>query len=377
MSVMMMYSRSPEREGSNIKHSMSASKAKSSARSKSMGKKKEKKAPKEKSQRSAVPLAFTRSMKTGVPQVSGSPYSSDGRVRIHHREFIQDVDGSVAFSALSLPINPGMKSVFPWLSIMANQFESYLFRSIKFEYETQKSASTSGSVMLAVDFDAADATPVDKQQLMSYHNAVRSAVWAECCYSSDKRDLQKFGVQRYIRNSSLAANLDIKTYDVGNVILATQGESDSSVIGELYVEYDVELITPQAQAESSCLSAWSLSKCVPTDANLLASGVPDPLNAGWVTYDGANLLTFSEPGEYHISFYMKGSLPVGHGGTVSAGSSSLAQWDAIGLGEITKFIQLSMIANGTLLLDDTIGVGENGAICISRLPKAFGAVVVS
>ncbi len=193
-----------------------------------------------------APVAMMRISRTGVPDVSGSPYVGDGRIRVRHREYLADVAGSVAFAATGYAINPGLATSFPWLSNLAKNFESFLFRRLSFEFETQKSTATSGTVMLAIDFDAADAAPTTKTALMTYHNAVRSAAWAECQYRSDGADLRKFGVQRYIRTAALAANLDIKTYDVGNLYVATQGEADTTAIGELYVVYDVELITPQS-----------------------------------------------------------------------------------------------------------------------------------
>ncbi len=247
-------------------------------------------------ERVEVPLAYTRLMKTGVPSVSGSPYAGDGRVRVRHREYIQDVSGSVAFSASSFSINPGISTVFPWLSKMARLFESYLFRSLKFEYETQKSASTSGSLMLAVDFDAADSAPVNKQQIMAFHNAVRAAVWEECCYKSSAGDLAKFGVQRYIRSGNLAANQDIKTFDVGNLIVASQGEADTTAIGELYVEYDVELITPQIDpnsevAQSVNITMTAASRAAPFTGTQVITG-------GLSVSASGSTLTFNQPGQY-------------------------------------------------------------------------------
>lgn len=254
----------------------------------------------------SAPLASSRIMRTGVPDISGSAYAGDGRMRVRHREYIKDISGSVAFSASSLSINPGDSSTFPWLSVLAAEFESYLFRSLKFEFETQKSASTSGSLMLAVDFDAADSVPLNKQQLMAYHNAVRSAVWEECCYLSSRKDLEKFGVQRYVRLGSLAENLDIKTYDVGNLIVATQGESDTSAIGELYVEYDVELITPQISNDVSAYNSVHISSGVGATRAL-------PFNAA--TYSGglqvvgsASTLTFNKVGQYLVEFDFTGTV---------------------------------------------------------------------
>lgn len=256
------------------------------------------------SESSSVPLAMTRTMRTRTPNVSGSPYSGDGRIRIRHREYISDIFGSVAFSVQTLSINPGLSSLFPWLSILAPQFESYLFRSLKFDYETQKSASTSGSFMMAVDFDAADSAPVNKQQLMSFHNAVRSAVWESCQYSSDGPDLKKFGTQRYIRISNLAANLDVKTYDIGNLVIGTQGEADTSAIGELYVEYDVELITPQVPADIASAVSASISTTGASAANqyngaqVVTGGLP-------VTASGKTI-TFNRVGQYICSLFMTG-----------------------------------------------------------------------
>lgn len=192
-----------------------------------------------------APVAQSRLMKTAVPSVSGSPYSGDGSVRIRHREYIGDVSSSIAFANSQFSVNPGLAATFPWLSVIAANYESYLFTSLSFEYETQVSTATSGTLMLAIDFDAADAAPVSKVQLMSYHNAVRSPLWSECQYRGDVQDLHKFGMKRYVRTAALAANLDIKTYDVGTLNVATQGAIGATPAGELYVVYDITLNTPQ------------------------------------------------------------------------------------------------------------------------------------
>jgi len=195
--------------------------------------------------RYSAPAASTRVVKTEVARISGSPYSGDGKITVKHREYIGEIPGSVAFSAVSYSINPALATTFQWLSTLASNYESYKFRNLRFEFETEKSSSTAGSLMMAVDFDAADAAPTTKQAMMTFQNAVRSAPWCPCEYSSSGPDLIKFGVQRYLRSAALAANLDIKTYDVGNLIVATSGCADTSTLGELYVSYEVELHTPQ------------------------------------------------------------------------------------------------------------------------------------
>lgn len=300
---------------------------KSGASSKSAQKKKIPERSKERP-RVLAPLAQSRPMRTGNPSVSGSPYSGDGRVRIRHREYLRDVSGSVNFSANLIPINPGLSTVFPWLSVMAANFESYLFHKLSFDFETQKSASTSGSIMMAVDYDASDAIPVNKQQLMAYHNAVRSAVWAECSFRGDRPDLMKFGQQRFVRSGAPAANLDIKTYDVGNLVVATQGEADTSAIGELYVDYDVELITPQFNVDlisSNSVrvnSGSSTSRANPFTNVTLIGGLPVAASVA--------TLTFNKPGVYLMDYIFGGTvvtntLPT-YSGTAAITSPSASQY---------------------------------------------------
>lgn len=202
----------------------------------------------QKSKTVALPAAMSRINRTSAARVNNL---AEGRIRIRHREYIGEIKGSASFATEAFPINPGMAKTFPYLSQMAYLFESYLFRGLSFSFETEKGSATVGSLMMAVDYDAADPAPLTKVSLMANRNAVRSPVWGSVSYNASSDDLHKFGVQRYVRQFIPAPNLDIKTYDVGNLFVSTQGCVDASVIGELYVAYDVELITPHLETTSA------------------------------------------------------------------------------------------------------------------------------
>lgn len=271
----------------------------------------------------SAPLAQYRPMKTNMPSISGSAYSSDGRIRVQHREYIGDVLGSVNFASTAYAVNPGLAQTFTWLAPIANQFESYLLRSLSFEFETQKSASTSGSIMLAMDYDASDPAPINKQQLMSYHDSVRSAVWGECCFTADARDLQKFGVQRYVRSGALAANLDIKTFDVGNLFIATQGCADATAIGELYVKYDVELITPQSDQTGEALGESVKVSGGGVISRTAMFGTAPVLLGGLPCTATGKVLTFNRVGNYLVEINLVGTVFTGvpaNAGTCTATS---------------------------------------------------------
>jgi hypothetical protein len=168
---------------------------------------------------------------------------SNGDCVISHREYIADVvsTGATTFSVVSYACNPGVSGTFPWLSSVASNFESYRFERLNFEYETDISTATAGTAIMGLDYDAADPAPTTKTQVLSYRGAVRSPVWQPCCMVSLQEDLNKLK-SFYIRRGTLSANLDIKTYDTGNLFMCTV--SAAATIGELYVDYTVRLMTP-------------------------------------------------------------------------------------------------------------------------------------
>jgi hypothetical protein len=194
--------------------------------------------------RELAPVAHGLQYRSKAPNFKQTSRDS---IIVRHREYLQDVSGSVAFTAITYSINPALIGTFPWLYSVANQYESYLFRKLHFIYEPACSTSTAGTIILCVDYDATDAAPSTKSQAMTYHNAVRSAAWEPVCYKAAVEDLSKFK-RRYTRAGALPANADVKMYDVGNLFLCTSIETGTAIIGELYVEYEVELQTPQQNA---------------------------------------------------------------------------------------------------------------------------------
>lgn len=166
---------------------------------------------------------------------------------VKHREYISDFSSdTTAFKIQRFAINPGLNATFPWLANIASRFEFYRFKKLNFIYQPICATTTPGSIMLAVDFDAADPTPSNKVALMSYRDAVRCAPWEDVAFRSEKSDMTKFAVQKYTRTAAQPTGSDIKTYDVGAFFIACQSTpGTATTLGELYVEYDVDFYTPQ------------------------------------------------------------------------------------------------------------------------------------
>ena len=190
----------------------------------------------------SAPVATTKIIRTQAPKIDRS--TKNGDIVIRHREFVADIPGSVTFSVNTFSVNPGLTLLFPWLSLQAPQYESYRVVKIDFEFQTMSSTATPGTVMAAIDYDPSDPAPTTKTQMAAYRHFVRSAPWQGFVHTSLKVDLNKRS-SYFVRTGPLGAGQDVKLYDVGNFYIATVGQTDTTVVGELYVTYEIKLMTPQ------------------------------------------------------------------------------------------------------------------------------------
>jgi len=272
-----------------------------------------------------MPVSVGYIRKAGIPSVRASP---SGSTIIAHTEYFGEVTASstiVAFAVTQYPINPGSAVMYPWLSTIAPSYESYRIHKQSFRFEPSVSTSTAGVVQLAVDYDVKDSAPTSKLELMSNAHAVRSPPYACSSYQLDQKDASTLGLRRFVRAGAVPSGTDPKTYDVGNLLVATSGfTAANTVAGELYVQYVVELITPQLDQTSiaSACSAKLTAGATVDKTHVFGTGsatiVGDlPLTAS------VNTITFGTLGEYHIESQVVGTnvqnantLPTVVGGTV-------------------------------------------------------------
>lgn len=142
-------------------------------------------------------------------------------------------------------------------------------------------------------------------QLLSYKGAVRAPGWAPVKLHCTMPEMVVHGAGKFVRPGALAAGLDLKMYDVGNLYLATQGFAAPTVAGELYVSYVIDFMTPQADI-------------VPTYSNVSARIVADGVNVASIFGNAAvvtggigvtavgSTLTFADRGEYLVALRLTG-----------------------------------------------------------------------
>jgi hypothetical protein len=223
----------------------------------------------------------------------------NGDVVIEHREYLADVLGSVGFASASYPMNPGLSKSFPWLSTIARRFESYVFEELEMIFETQAPTTSTGGIFIVQDFDASDAAPTDKVSAMSYRSAVRGPPWSPdpVINRAHGEDLHKLK-SRYVRSvSALAANQDIKMYDVSNCFVCTQGQASTAAIGELYVHYRVKLMTPQSSPGQIPVWKAAVTAGLASNAIFGSARTLSEYNNIELTVNSTSTITFDQPFE--------------------------------------------------------------------------------
>lgn len=224
--------------------------------------------------------------------------SGNGQIcRVVHREYVAEVPGATAWTTSSYVIQPALQSLFNWLATIAGNFEKYRFRRLRFCYETESPTSQAGSVVLAIDYDALDAAPGSKQAALSYKSSVRSPPWQECCLECDLgRDGQRDLL--YTRPGAVPSGADQKMYDLGQLHVGVQNSSGAT--GELWVEYDVELHTPQQAVSSTNPLSMKITGSAGLSATALFgsdAAATSGSNLGW-SITSASTLTCTIAGQY-------------------------------------------------------------------------------
>jgi len=175
--------------------------------------------------------------------------TSDG-VRIRHLEFIQDVttgSSSGIFNNVAIPLNPGLAQIMPYLASIAQNFEEYRFNGIVFEFVSTtspyNSSSAMGSVVMAMEYNPLAPAFNNKQSMENSDFAVSARFDKNMMYGVECRE---FTQNAYLTRYQSATPLN--AYDSGLFQIATAPSSSfptSSVVGELWVSYDVSLLRPR------------------------------------------------------------------------------------------------------------------------------------
>jgi len=230
-------------------------------------------------------------MTNGVP--SFSPLSSGFRVR--HREYIQDIQSSIAFTSQSFSINPGLSSLFPWLSNVAQNFEQYKIHGMVVYLNTLSATAVSstntalGLWGVVTQYDPSEPAFDSKQQCENYVGCQTAVPSCSLIHGIECKPNVNVLDRFFVRSTDLTDVEDLKLYDIGKIQLFTQGSQAQSTIGEMWVSYDIEFSKPRLPTNENNFIAsdeyWGTTATTATP--LPISGFPIA-NSTLHTYTNAN-----------------------------------------------------------------------------------------
>lgn len=256
---------------------------------------------------------------TGLATKNATPSLSKEFI-VSEDEFLLDVTTlhtDIFEVLISLGVNPGNATLFPWLARLAQNYEKYEFEYLTFYFKHAVSQfnaqGAAGKLIMAFDTDAADGPPGTKTAMEDMLPHADSMMSQDLFLNIPRSLLRpKYMDARFIRHNVSVGSNDIKTYDVGNFHLAASGLSNVGNVGELHVKYRVRLMVPRL-SEAVELAPNNRVCSMWQGAVIPVSGGPLAAIASWqditdggganngVTNDGESFNFTGAPGNYMIT----------------------------------------------------------------------------
>jgi len=208
--------------------------------------------------------------------------------RIIHKELIATVSGNTTYGVTSYALNPGLATTFPWLSTVAPSYEQYTFRSLRFHYVTRCATTYAGSVLLSPEYDALDSAPSTEVLQAMMAGSIEDVPWRNQTLVFSSKDMFPMGPRKFVRSASVSSS-DLKTYDAGQLFVGLAGCADTTTIGKLWVEYDVDLYIPQNPSAGTVGGVGSSSLFTLHSAMSQTTGVAKLVAFDTTAFDGINI----------------------------------------------------------------------------------------
>jgi hypothetical protein len=160
---------------------------------------------------------------------------------------------SVAWALFkSYSLNPGQVIQFPVGSVETQQWQKYRFRNFRVIYEPivneyNTNNDGAGEVIIGFDPDASDQAPTTYSQAVNMKPVARGRPCDKIVLIVPQYLLKGQNDAHFVRHAGLPGGSDIKTYDVGliNISVVGSGTTGSTVLGNIFFEYELDLICQQ------------------------------------------------------------------------------------------------------------------------------------
>lgn len=162
-------------------------------------------------------------------------------ITVTHREFIGDVDQ--LNETVVIQATPTSSRMFPWLNRMAPLYEKYKVLKAAFLFKTMSGTVVPGSMTMAFDYDPRDVVKPSKQTMLQYETSTSGSLW-----SNLRLDLVQSRVSEELYLDPIDSKNNPRLSRFGALCYhATTIDDHPHHIGQLWVEYTIQLISPQLE----------------------------------------------------------------------------------------------------------------------------------
>lgn len=254
--------------------------------------------------------------------------TSDRTNIICHREYLGDITGTSSFTNTSYPLNPGMSQTFPWLATVAQNFQEYAFHGVIFEFRPLTTdfanSGVPGVVVMATNYNADSPSFTTKQEMENSEYAVSVKPTLSLIHGIECSQPLVTIPHRYVRTGTVPSNQDLRLYDYGNFQFATQNNSSTVVLGELWVSYMVEFFKPILPANVGPIVSSKISRSTFSSASPLGTTTITNTGSLSMTVTPTVVTWFAQPGQQYI-------ITLTWNGSVATVSSAAPNFSGTGL----------------------------------------------
>lgn len=174
--------------------------------------------------------------------------------RVSHRELLATVVFDNPITTHTYTINARNATTFPWLSVLAQNYDMYHLQSLSFEYMPECGSTTVGGLVMAFDYDVSDDnTATTFEQLSAYAGAVTGQLYVpmRCAFAPNNTVI---AAHKYFCKAGGGRD---RLSDVASFVWrinAPPTTQTGTTYGKIYAKYVVDLYNPELSVPNLLLS---------------------------------------------------------------------------------------------------------------------------
>jgi hypothetical protein len=242
---------------------------------------------------------------------------------ISGRDYVADIVGSEGYVVYSLKMNPGLSSVFAWLSGFARKYSMFKWTQLEAVLESLLATAVSGDWFMNAEYNVTSPIPASVREFVSNATTRSQKVYLPIfLYPMNTGAMNEALERHYVRTMDLInAEDDIKTYDPALLRIAFDDLDPSLTgvtLGRLYMQYSCEFYIPHTDdRQDASEDTWMVR--YENDTGLEPFNIFDPADLQTsedfplgdldLLATNANQLIFPTPGYYQLCLMWFGEDP--------------------------------------------------------------------